>query len=84
MIAFPGRVRSEPAFDSFFTDRVEDPARTAQARRILLGWSGPGALVVTTHQVNITALTGLALAAGEGIVLARMGGDLAIVGRIGP
>jgi hypothetical protein len=83
-LAFPGRVRAEPPFDSFFADREEGPARTAQARRILLGWSGPGALVVTTHQVNITALTGHAPAAGEGIVLARMGGDLAIVGRIGP
>jgi phosphohistidine phosphatase SixA len=83
-LAFPGRARAEPAFDSFFADAAEGPARTAQARRILLGWSGPGALVVTTHQVNIAALTGLAPASGEGVVLARRGGELAVVGRISP
>src|SRR5215207_1569269 len=43
-LAFPGRARPEPAFDSFFAKRGEGPARTAEARRILLGWSGPGAI----------------------------------------
>ncbi len=33
-LAFPGRARAEPAFDSFFAERGEGPARTAEARRV--------------------------------------------------
>lgn len=81
-LAFPGRARAEPAFDSFFAERGEGPTRTAEARRILLGWAGPGALVVVTHQVNITALTGVVPSSGEGVVVRRAGGDLVVVGRV--
>lgn len=83
-LAFPGRARAEPAFDSFFADREEGPARTARARRVLLGWGGPGALVVATHQVNITGLTGIVPSSGEGVVLRPSGGDLVVVGRVKP
>lgn len=83
-LAFPGLARAEPAFDSFFADRAEGPARTARARRLLLDWSGPGALVALTHQVNITALTGAVPSSGEGVVLRRSGGDLVVVGRVRP
>lgn len=83
-LAFPGAARPEPAFDSFFSDRSAEPARTAEARRILEGWAGPGALVVTTHQVNITALTGIVPRSGEGIVMRRVGGRMEVVGRVMP
>lgn len=83
-LAFPGAARAEPAFDSFFADRAEGPARTARARRILTDWSGPGALVVTTHQVNITALTGVLPSSGEGVVLKGNGVDIVVVGRVKP
>jgi hypothetical protein len=82
--AFPGRKQDEPAFNSFFDDRSLGPAQTAAARPILLNWRGPGALVVSTHQVNITALTGIVPASGEGVVLRTDGGALAVVGRIRP
>jgi hypothetical protein len=83
-LAFPGLVRVEPAFNSFFADRGAGAAQTAAARAILLGWHGPGALVVSTHQVNITALTGIFPASGEGVVL-RTGRDgLEVAGRIRP
>ena len=81
-LAFPGQVRAEPAFNSFFDDRGAGPAQTAAVRAILLGWAGPGALVVSTHQVNITALTGIVPASGEGVVLRRESGSLVVVGRI--
>lgn len=83
-LAFPGAARPEPAFDSFFSDRSAEPARTAAARRILEGWAGPGALVVTTHQVNITALTGIVPRSGEGIVMRHVGGRMEVVGRVMP
>ena len=81
-LAFPGLVRAEPAFNSFFEDRAAAAAQTAAARAILLRWAGPGALVVVTHQVNITPLSGIHPASGEGVVLRRQGDSLAVVGRI--
>jgi hypothetical protein len=83
-MAFPGMVQDEPSFNSFFGDRTEEPEQTASATALLLRWKGPGALVVVTHQVNITALTGVAPASGEGVVLSNIDGRLTVVGRIRP
>jgi broad specificity phosphatase PhoE len=69
-LAFGDRVRDEPAFNSFFRQAgAARDAQTAQARALLARWRGPGALVVVTHQVNITALTGGGAASAEGVVL---------------
>jgi len=83
-LALPGRKEFEPAFNSFFDDRSRGPVQTEQARAILSGWRGPGALVVFTHHVNIQALTGLAVASGEGVVVKVVEGRIAVVGRIAP
>ncbi len=68
-LAFGGRpgvtIRPEPAFDSFFAGQGDAAAQTNAARAILAGWRGPGVLVVVTHQVNISALTGESPASGE-------------------
>lgn len=82
--AFPGQVEPEPVFNSFFQDRGVAQNQTALARALLLGWQGPSALVVVTHQVNITALSGIVPASGEGVVLRRVGQELQVVGRIRP
>jgi hypothetical protein len=81
-LTFPGRVVAELAFNSFFAERSTKQAQTAAARAILLAWNGPGALVVSTHQVNITALTGIVPASGEGVVMRREGTALMVVGHI--
>jgi len=79
------RVREEPAFDSYFSQgAAERDARTEMAREVLQRWSGPGLLVVVTHQVNITALTGMNVGSGEGIVVRRTDAGLKVVGRISP
>ncbi len=83
-LAFPGRLRLEPAFNSFFGAPALESTQTATARELLLGWRGPGALVVVTHQVNITALTGLVPASGEGVVLRVADGRLEPAGQIAP
>jgi phosphohistidine phosphatase SixA len=85
-LAFPTgpAIQDQNAFNSFFSDGSREPAQTAQARRQLLGWTGPGALVVVSHQVNITALTGVFPQSGEGVVLERVGARLNVVGRIKP
>lgn len=83
-LAFPGMARPEPIFNSFFDDRGKGPAQTRDARALLSRWTGPGALVVSTHQVNITGLTGIVPASGEGIVVRVTGGEVVVVGRIRP
>lgn len=75
-------LRAEPTFNSFFSDRDGEAAQTAAARKLLLEWRGPGTLVVITHQVNITALTGIVPQSGEGVVLQREGDKLVVVGRL--
>ena len=83
-LAFPGLAKEEPTFNSFFDDVANDPLQTAAARARLRAWRGPGVLVVVTHQVNITALTGIVPASGEGVVVAPDGDALRVVGRISP
>ena len=83
-LAFPDRVKAEPIFNSFFADRSTAGEQTEAARRYLLRWSGPAALVVSTHQVNITALTRIVPASGEGVVMKASGQELVVVGRIRP
>ena len=79
-------VKDEPAFNSFFSRSAGiSDAQTAQARTILARWRGPGALVVVTHQVNITALTGVTSASAEGVVLRPAAdGSLQVLGRVTP
>ncbi|WP_292444386.1 histidine phosphatase family protein [Mesorhizobium sp.] len=83
-LAFPGQVRREPAFNSFFEDRTTETWLTQRAKELLAAWRGPGALVVVTHQVNIGALTGLRPSDGEGIVVRVRGDEVEVVGRIQP
>jgi broad specificity phosphatase PhoE len=92
--SLPLAVQPQSAFNSFFQDRKDEPAQTAAARQALLAHQGPGTLVVVTHQVNVSALTGIALGSGEGVVLKRVtktavmvpgrpeSHGLAVVGRI--
>jgi phosphohistidine phosphatase SixA len=83
-LAFPGQRRDEAAFNSFFNRREEAPAQTAAAQRLLSRWQGPGVMVVVTHQVNITALTGVAPMSGEGVVARMVDGQLRVLGRVAP
>jgi phosphohistidine phosphatase SixA len=83
-LAFPGLPKDAPAFNSFFGDRSTGAAQTAAARKQLSDWRGPGVLVVVTHQVNMTALTGMPASSGEGLVLHKRGRELAVVAQIAP
>ena len=83
-LAFPGKRVDQAAFNSFFGEPDAAPAQTREARALLDAWRGDGLLVVVTHQVNITALTGVVPASGEAVVLRRQAGAWATVGRISP
>jgi phosphohistidine phosphatase SixA len=73
-----------PPIDSFFEDRDDAPRQTA-AVQAFLGDLGDRTIVLVTHQVNITALTGIFPKSGE-IIVAKPGGDasgdLVVVGRL--
>lgn len=77
-----GRVEPFEPLDSFFGDRSAEPARSAAARQAIAAFDGPGALVMVTHQVNITALTGIVPREGEALVVAAGANGPRVVGRI--
>ena len=76
-----GEVRRLPALDSFFGDRARGPEATATLEawidaRLASGAEGgtkPPAVLVT-HQVNVTALTGVYPASGEVVVFGLRAG----------
>jgi phosphohistidine phosphatase SixA len=81
-----GEARDEPAFNSFFRKSpAQRDEQTAKARALVTAWKGPGTLVVVTHQVNITALTGVGAASSEAVVV-RPGkdGKLEVLGTYTP
>jgi hypothetical protein len=72
-----------PPLDSFFSGRDQEPSQTRDVRRIIESWRSTGVLVLVTHQVNITALTGIFPSEGEMLVLKpRTGTGFDIIGRI--
>jgi len=83
-LAFPGQVKADARFNSFFGDSSQAPDQTSDARAVLRAWRGPGVLVVVTHQVNITALTGVVPASGEGVVVKPSQSGITVVGRLRP
>lgn len=78
-----GNVAELPALNSFFARPAERDSR----RREMLDWMAQavatGPIVLVTHQVNITALTGVFPMPGE-MVIVRLGpeGRLSVVGSI--
>jgi phosphohistidine phosphatase SixA len=83
-LAFPGRALKEPAFNSFFGNRQDEAAATVAALDVLGRWDGPGAMVVVSHQVNISALTGEVPRPGEGIIIRIDRGKAIVLGRLPP
>lgn len=62
-------VEDFPALNSFFRDRSTAARQTDALRRYIAGLPSRGVVVLVTHQVNITALTGIFPASGEIVVL---------------
>ncbi len=75
-----------PALNSFFGARQRQQAQTDALRAFLAGEGADGpALVLVTHQVNISAIAGRGTRSGEGVVMRRLpDGGLEIVGSLPP
>jgi len=82
-LAFGEETEPFPPLDSFFADREDEPEQTEAVRREIAAWAGAeDTLVLVTHQVNITALTGIVPAQGEAVVLEPAADGFAILGRL--
>lgn len=82
-LAFGNRTEPSPPLDSFFSGRHQEEAQTRALRQIVETWRSKGVLVLVTHQVNITALTGVFPGEGEMLVLKpKAGAGFDLVGRI--
>lgn len=75
-----GAVIEEPALNSFFQDFSTRDSQTADARALL--GREQGLLMLVTHQVNISALTGRATRSGEALVIRLGDQGVEILGSI--
>lgn len=76
-----GDVVPEPALDSFFDDRSTGPAQTAAVLALLSALPVGERVLMVTHQVNITALTGIVPRSGEIIAVRPEAGRAVPSGR---
>jgi broad specificity phosphatase PhoE len=75
-----GPVRDAPVLNSFFGSPQAASTQTAALRVLIESLPAGQPAVLVTHQVNITALTGIYPGSGEVIVVARQG--YRVLGRI--
>ncbi len=76
-----GPVQEEPALNSFFQDRSTRDAQTEATRNMVQAAGAP--ILMVTHQVNITALTGVFPASGEIVVMRKSDkGPVEVLGTI--
>jgi phosphohistidine phosphatase SixA len=78
-----GKVTPLPALDSFFSNPGREREQTGEVLAWIKAADFSTPLILVTHQVNITALTGVSPRSGE-IVVARSlpEGKLHVVGRL--
>lgn len=77
-----GPVLEQPALNSFFADRATRDTQTAATRALLAALPAQETAVLVSHQVNITALTGIYPRSGEVVILRSAGdGGIEVLGR---
>lgn len=77
-----GRARAWTALNSFFGDRSVESGQSAELRKALGKLPAQGFEVWVTHQVNISALTGVSPGMGEAVVVRLAGGKVHNLARI--
>ena len=80
-----GQVQPEPILNSFFRDRRNASNQTDQLRRLIRGHQQRGVIVMVTHQVNITELTGIVPRSGDVVIVrAKPDGEIQVLGELDP
>ncbi|HSM80077.1 MAG TPA: histidine phosphatase family protein [Nodosilinea sp.] len=78
-----GPVEPYPPLNSFFRDRSTATQQTDQVQAYIRRQPNSGVLVMVTHQVNITALTGVVPGSGQAVVMTlNEAGELEPVGLL--
>lgn len=77
-----GAVVQQPALNSFFEEPQRDRAQTEALHRLIRERPQGVPLIMVTHQVNITALSGVYPQSGEIVVLRPEASGLTVVGRV--
>lgn len=75
-----GDVTPFPPLNSFFDDRSTRDSQTSDMRAHLAGTEGK--LMIVTHQVNISALTGQSTRSGEMLILRKTDDGVRVLGSI--
>ncbi|MCC3454122.1 histidine phosphatase family protein [Microcoleus sp. PH2017_08_TRC_O_A] len=80
-----GKVEPLRTLNSFFSDSSQEARQTATIRKLIVdNRNTKGAIIMVTHQVNITAITNIVPQSGEAVILkSDEQGKIKIVGRIG-
>jgi phosphohistidine phosphatase SixA len=80
-----GTVEELPALNSFFEEPVKGPEQTSEIRAFISKLVRKVPVIMVTHQVNITALTGVVPSSGEIIILQKEKNGLGkLLGRFIP
>ncbi|BFM50210.1 histidine phosphatase family protein [Marinomonas sp. THO17] len=81
-----GSVQVEPMLNSFFSRPGKSKAQTSALRAFLSSLPSDSKTLLVTHQVNITALTGIFPRSGEMVLVALSpdNNQLEVVGRLMP
>lgn len=80
-----GPVKELTALNSFFEDRSTEETQTKQLRKFIMSLPADKPVIMVTHQVNITALTGIVPSSGEIIILQlTQDGQGKVLGRFTP
>ena len=80
-----GPVKELAVLNSFFEDRSTEESQTKQLRKFIMSLPADKPVIMVTHQVNITALTGIVPSSGEIIILQlTQDGQGKVLGRFTP
>lgn len=71
-----------PAINSFFNNRATEAQQTAEVKQLIVENRSTGVILLVTHQVNITAVTGVVPQSGEAVVLRAPEKQLEVVGSL--
>ena len=79
-----GPVTPFPPANSFFSDRSTADRQTAEVLAYLASLPEEERVLIVTHQVNISALTGIAPRSGEIVITRRSADALQVLDRLPP
>lgn len=79
-----GEVTPFPPINSFFRDRSTADAQATDVKQYWLEQEKSGVIVMVTHQVNITGLTGIVPQSGEAVIIQVQDDALVQLGQFRP